>query len=532
MQQLIGEHIRQLRRQRSLTQTELGGKRFSKSYVSAVEREKILPSLEALRFFAEQLNQPIDYFEQLLQQSEQAKQLSSFNTSHVPLLDEQQEMETVILLDLVLEGAELHTLPQLRNIGTFSKESLASQPPQKQARYAFLQGLVAQQQDDHTTALAALEYALALAPVKYQPAILDALGTTYYLISEYHTALSYHKRSQHLLQERAEQGTFTDLLLLVELHCANDYCALGSHHAASEHYEQARKLLRATHNMQLATQLYIGLGYSLYASFYQEVTSAHLSATLLADGEMERKMEHTYQYALGYLLQSRALYQASHDRKGERLVRLTHAMLLLDFCTHRRLIATLATNSPRSILYTDLLNEAEEQCRQVLLAENDTLASSSASIEVDANPLDQDNILYTALSYLIRVHIQRATIARLSGYDDTSTRERSLASHFCTQALALLIDNRLPWQALQNILNPPGTEISYFAQSLPHLPNLSTQVARKNYLGQMELYYAAGEVAEEQGRAANNPDYAHDWFSRANECFHAALKIGRKALPD
>ncbi|TMD46431.1 MAG: helix-turn-helix transcriptional regulator [Chloroflexi bacterium] len=39
----IGELIRQLRRRRNITQTELGAPRYSKSYVSAVEKNTIRP---------------------------------------------------------------------------------------------------------------------------------------------------------------------------------------------------------------------------------------------------------------------------------------------------------------------------------------------------------------------------------------------------------------------------------------------------------------------------------------------------------
>ena len=76
MQQPIGDFIRQIRRQHNLTQSELGGTRFSKSYVSAVERNKIASSPEALRFFAEQLDQPDDYFTSLVQQVDHMRQLS------------------------------------------------------------------------------------------------------------------------------------------------------------------------------------------------------------------------------------------------------------------------------------------------------------------------------------------------------------------------------------------------------------------------------------------------------------------------
>src|SRR5579871_5642638 len=73
----IGDLIRQLRRQRNLTQTELGGDRYSKSYVSAVEKNTIRPSLAALQFFAEQLEQRSDYFTMLLESSENIRQATT-----------------------------------------------------------------------------------------------------------------------------------------------------------------------------------------------------------------------------------------------------------------------------------------------------------------------------------------------------------------------------------------------------------------------------------------------------------------------
>ena len=39
----VGELIRQLRRQRNLTQSALGANRYSKSYVSAVEKNTLRP---------------------------------------------------------------------------------------------------------------------------------------------------------------------------------------------------------------------------------------------------------------------------------------------------------------------------------------------------------------------------------------------------------------------------------------------------------------------------------------------------------
>ena len=71
-QQPIGTIIRQLRRQQNQTQTELGGTIYSKSYVSAIECGKLLPSREALRHFAQSLEQSEQYFLTLLDEQEAA----------------------------------------------------------------------------------------------------------------------------------------------------------------------------------------------------------------------------------------------------------------------------------------------------------------------------------------------------------------------------------------------------------------------------------------------------------------------------
>ena len=70
MQPSIGQVIRQIRQFRHLTQRDLAGDRFSKSYVSAVEHNRLTPSSSALRFFAQRLGQPDGNFAALLQQPE------------------------------------------------------------------------------------------------------------------------------------------------------------------------------------------------------------------------------------------------------------------------------------------------------------------------------------------------------------------------------------------------------------------------------------------------------------------------------
>jgi transcriptional regulator with XRE-family HTH domain len=520
MQLSVGEYIRQLRRQRSLTQTALGGTHFSKSYVSAVERDKIAPSHDALRFFAEQLDQPIEPFEQLLQQSICTKQTSSTQGTYVTPIDGQNDQEIVALLDLVLKGKE-HSLPQI--IANLPLETNALPSLQKQARYAFLKGLQAQEHHELVTAQAYLEYALALAPTEYLSAILDALGTNYYLSQTFERALGHHTRALKLLKENSAHNT--DLLLNVELHCAHDYRALQAHYEAGLHYEEARRYLRATHNMQIAGELYLGLAYCIYASLFQAKTSLDSVVTAQVPSE---EMDRSYQLALNFLLQSRTLYQVSSDQEGEYTARLTQAMVLLDFSTWRQQVAQEKSRANGKnipfINCSSLLDDAEEQCRQVLLGWQETLADFTVP------SIDQQIILYTALAYLVRVFTQRATLARIGEYHDTATKERSLALHICQKILDSLQEQALPWHLVHDIANLSGVSISYRSQSLPYTSDPSISL-HHNAIISTEVFFAAGGIAEELGKVSTSPDYSQECYTCSDHFFQLTLEAARIELP-
>ena len=58
----IGQTIRRLRTSQGLTQSELAGEHFSKSYISQLERGSVTPSLRALDILAERLGVPTTFF--------------------------------------------------------------------------------------------------------------------------------------------------------------------------------------------------------------------------------------------------------------------------------------------------------------------------------------------------------------------------------------------------------------------------------------------------------------------------------------
>ncbi len=521
MQQTIGEFIRQTRRQQNITQTELGGTRFSKSYVSAVERNKITASSEALTFFAEQLRQPHDYFTSLLQQVGHVEQIavfnrdSSLNTGNVTLTD-----ESLTLLGILLENTELSSISLQYELPLLSTEVVATLPPPKQACYYFLMGLSARKKQNLVATLYAFEYALALTPASQRSVVLDELGMTYYLMQIYHTALGYHLRALSLLTEPHDEFTIR-LRCKLELHCADDYRALGAYPQAREHYEQARHYLRAEHDLQTAGLVYLGLGYCTYFAINHR-TSLTLPTTARATfGEIE----HGFQQAINFLIQARNIYQISSDPTRLASTRLVLAAAELDFCTRQRQMQpdkAKATGRKIATTCTSLLNDAEEQCRQVLLSWQNLPSEESI-------PTDLDAIIYTALAYLVRILIQQSSLARLDSYTETALRERATASYLCQQILNSLTKGSLPWALIRNALALQTESIAYKNPSLPYLPKLGEDMDTfpHSSFSQVEAYFAAAEVAKELSHLSTTEEFCYDCYERAIQSMQAALDAAR-----
>ena len=528
MQQSIGEVIRQLRRQSSLTQTELGGPRFSKSYVSAVERNKIVSSSDALRFFAEQLGQPEDYFTGLLQEINEDGSLSVLLPGNSPGINNIRQDEALALLDMVLERAEnynfsAHSHDELPHI---APDLIAALPLHKQSRYYFLQGLVAKEKQDFPAALHAFEAALAFASDDQRPTILDELGVYHYLHHSYQIALNYHLRALQALPSEDLSNTIAGLQFNIELHCGDDYRALGEYKQACDHYESARLRLSSEHDLKTARLLYSSLGNCTYAVIHQR-TALSLPTEQRASRE---DMEQEFQRALGLFVQSKNLYHVSCDEIGETNVRLAQAQALLDL-NERRRQATLSKNPASTTVpiasSASSLREAEEQCRQVLLTWQGSTNGASTSTVLNVQ-------IYTALAFLIRIAIQRAVLGRLGGYVDTAFRERALAAYLCQEVLNSFTENSLPWVLIQNVRTLQTDTIPYLPPSLPKLPELTNgyKAFPHAMISQIEVYYSAGEVAEELGRVTTEKDYAHSCYQRANQCFQTSLELARSLLSE
>jgi transcriptional regulator with XRE-family HTH domain len=88
--QLIGDRVRTARMAANLTQQELAGTTYSKSYISAIERGKMTPSLPALGILAERLGVTLSYLlgEELSRPADEAPEAPAENGERAARLRE------------------------------------------------------------------------------------------------------------------------------------------------------------------------------------------------------------------------------------------------------------------------------------------------------------------------------------------------------------------------------------------------------------------------------------------------------------
>src|ERR671929_1648991 len=69
----LGERVRQLRSAAGLTQTDLAGERFSKEYVSQIERGKTRPTRETIEWLAAKLGVDASFLERGVSADERSR---------------------------------------------------------------------------------------------------------------------------------------------------------------------------------------------------------------------------------------------------------------------------------------------------------------------------------------------------------------------------------------------------------------------------------------------------------------------------
>ncbi len=285
---IIGERVRQARIAANMTQQELAGATYSKSYISAVERGKMTPSFQALHTLAERLGRPISFF--LGEGEVSLATLMSESAAASSVSEEERQQHEAEAREMLKEAETFLGKNQAEKALEALHVAIGEPPdglaPYDRPRWYWLAGWAGVWARQFSEAKGWLERGLEVveeARVHTPPTkkaqllemaerIRNLLGVCYYEQAQPAKAREYHL--QCLAAMTSGIVTDPELKLLIYKSLANDHMALGHHTEAILYYKEACKLAEDMNDPRQWGLAYWGLGLAYEESgdlFHAEV---------------------------------------------------------------------------------------------------------------------------------------------------------------------------------------------------------------------------------------------------------------------
>lgn len=348
--QTVGAKLRAARLAKKYTQGQLARPDFSVSYISAIERGQIHPSLRALEIFAMRLG--LTSTELLSKQTSQEE--NAFSAKNGSFQSGQEvELQFLEAHICVWQGAAPQAVGHLRNLNS---QKLT---PQQEIRRRYLLGCAYFNMARLQEAEAVLAEALKLAhdPHEYVSVqILFLLGMVHASMHNDPQALEYHQRCLDRLEK--EQG-FQDPLFLAQV-----YTNMGLHYFHLDKFDEAIQMFNRALQMtgvlstpdQLrsmylhASQHYVEAKDYFYAELYR-----HKSLQLHFQ-EYSNSLRSEIYYYLG-----RAVRQADQQRALDYLGKTLQATSII---RDQLALSSLSANMAELLLAQGNVDEAYEYARK------------------------------------------------------------------------------------------------------------------------------------------------------------------------
>ncbi|HEY7125384.1 MAG TPA: helix-turn-helix transcriptional regulator [Ktedonobacterales bacterium] len=265
----IAERVRSARIAANKTQQQLAENTYFKSYISAVERGKMVPSVQALGVLAGRLGLPVSFF---LGESDADLSMLTESAALPPSEQHRQAREDAVVL---LLGEAEYALRQrqqdeaLKLVGT-------EEPPEDLAalhrpRWYWLKGWALILKKFHNEAISTLEKGLSVtealraqAPQSQRGHLAEmaeqlrlALGSAYAELRQVELAVEYHRRGLQAVTD----GMVSDPELKLRIYVAlgHDYLLLGRYQEAARLYDAAKEQVNEVVNPLAQPAIYWGL---------------------------------------------------------------------------------------------------------------------------------------------------------------------------------------------------------------------------------------------------------------------------------
>src|SRR6266704_3352525 len=291
----VGTNIREVRTKLGLTQAQLASPEFSISYISAIERGKIRPSLKALSILAKRLDVPLTF----LLEGSPAGAAEARAVGYSPA-DTGPDLR--IDVDLLQAGVLVQQQKYQEAAALLAPMQPERITTDQVYRLFLLRGQIHLGLHEYQEAVvdlrAAVTQAEGLGDIESIERSRNLLGEAYFLLYNYTLAMENHIRCNTAI----EQGHINDPIFSLEVYnnLANDYFRLGDLEKAVTFYHKALETLEGMKRDSKS-----------FAEKYMEIGQRYKSIGKLA-------------IARDYTTRSLALYEM---RDEQRLVGLTHQHL-------------------------------------------------------------------------------------------------------------------------------------------------------------------------------------------------------------
>ena len=295
----VGKNIREVRTNLGLTQAQLAAPEFSISYISAIERGKIRPSLKALSILAKRLDVPLTF---LLEGSpEGVKEAQAVGYSPADSGPDQKIDVDLLQASVLVQQRAYEQANEL--LGPIQPDRITID---QAYRLFFLRGQIHLGMQEYQEAVVDLRAAVTqgegVNDVEYSERARNLLGKAYFLLYNYTLAMENHLRCNTAI----ENGQIMDPVFSLDVYnnLANDYFRHGDLVKAVTFYQRA-----------LATMEGMSRDARSFASKYMEIGQNYkaLGKITIAREYMIRSL------AIYEMCDEQRLEGLSHQRLGKAL---------------------------------------------------------------------------------------------------------------------------------------------------------------------------------------------------------------------
>jgi HTH-type transcriptional regulator, quorum sensing regulator NprR len=435
---VLGQRIRQMRTRRGLTQQDLAGEDYSKSYISAIEQGKTRPSLEALQRIASRLEVPAGT---LLDPD--APGFAPFDPESMPRRVRRRRgvraggpsTNDPAYLDLRISGAErtIYTgnasqaLDVLRTMlpdeGGNSQSPRPLDSTQLQRSY-YLAAQAAVRIGSTTEALGYLQRGMQLAQrqgdSEMNERMRNVLGVAYYQADQPLSALEQHR----LCLDAIQSGVVSDpnFKLLVYSNIANDYWALHDNERATTTYKSALEIWQEVNSVERQAGIYWDVS-TRYAG------SGHLS---LANQQANKAL------SLYEALDNISLVTRMENKYGDILLELgnfdeaesylTRSLELADSLHSDVDKATVLTNLARVSLKRKNLDQAKQRVEEAI-----ALSRAAGKVPNGEDAGEPNHVQQTT-----RVNAVLSKALALAGEVATGNKDTKKADDYFKEAIRII----------------------------------------------------------------------------------------------